>query len=184
MKFSYRFYVSLIVACGLILTACNKSVDVAAEDFEIESVPLPGNWSEEYYRNGYLGQDVINSWRQKWPPPDSNIFTGFSFDVSKFVSVSKAKKGYIQTVRSIAETGMTDPLPGWAYKSDFADEYTMYCSWPEIPKGQCYSIARYANFVVIVGLVTDDNVTLEQTPELFSLIDKHVQTVIENAGNK
>ena len=77
-----------------------------------------------------------------------------------------------------------EPLPEWAYTSDFADQYAMYCSWPETTGEFCYSVARYVNFVVVVGLDPGDDVTLEQAPELFGAVDRHIQTVIESTSGE
>lgn len=180
--------VVLLLICGITLTACavTDALSIQSESFAIGSVPLPANWEETY--RGTARQpdgDVVDSWRQRWQPVDSDIFTRFSFSVDRFESIALAKGGFRRSLERFHERGFRmEPLPEWAYDSSFADQYAMYCSWPETTGEFCYSVARYVNLVVIVGLDPGNGVTLEQAPELFGIVDQRIHAVIESAGKE
>jgi hypothetical protein len=169
-----------------ILASCKMStpLNVHAGDLAVESIALPDNWRETYRgETKLLDRDVVNGWHQRWEPVDSDTFTGFSLSVDEFESIAAARRGYRRVLRECRERGFAmEPLPEWTYESGFANQYAMYCSWPETTGEFCYSVARYANFVVIVGLDPGDGVTLEQAPELFGTIDQHVQATVRNAN--
>lgn len=188
MIFSGKLRVLPVIICSAMLTACTitSSPDICVERLAIQSVPLPSNWEETYRgQSGQQGEDIVDSWSQRWEPIGCDTFTGFSFSVRKFRSVAQAKKGYNQSLQRFYERGFKmEPLPAWAYGSDFADQYTMYCSWPETTGDFCYSVARYTNFVVILGLDPGDGITLEQAPELFGAVDQHIQAVITGVNNE
>ena len=103
--------------------------------------------------------------------------------MKKFGSIRQAKQAHDRLDYRIRQTWVTDPQPEWSYQSDFADEYSMYCSGSN-EAGRCHGIARHVNFGVTMTLSAEEGVTLEQVPTLFGLIDQHIQTVIESAGDQ
>lgn len=190
MFFQYRSWAVLAVVIHVVcLSACAPTslLDVPMDEFGLDSVPLPEDWEKR--------RDSANDKRmeefgasesrgQHWAPVESEK-GGFGFDVYEFESVASAKEGYRIALHLLRKPGFTlDPPAGYRYTSSFADQYTVFCGSPETTPGFCNSVARYANFVVTTGLTPGDGVTLEQLPELFATVDRHVKTVIEDANKE
>lgn len=187
IKFLRREWVIFLV----FLVACStKKIDLSIKQFEIEAetLPLPESWRELHQgADGYRDENVSERWVQKWGlhEPDSRTNVGYNYYVNVFESVSLARRGYRQSVKKLEEHGFDMyPQPEWAYTSSFADQYTMYCHYPETTGETCYSVGQYRNFTIFLAITPGDGVSLEDCPKLFAAIDRHVQSVIESAiGN-
>ncbi|MBC7251752.1 MAG: hypothetical protein H5T62_15930 [Anaerolineae bacterium] len=181
--------VFVVIALVTMLPACTPatSLSISMEEFGITSLPLPEGWekrrdSANERREQELG--ACESRGQDWASTKPGR-GGFGFDVYRFESVTLAKKGYETALRLLRKPGFTlTPPPEYQYTSDFADQYTIFCGSLETTPGTCTAVARYANYVVTVGLAPGDGVTWEQIPALFGAVDHHIRMVMENASHK
>ena len=181
--------VFVVMVLVTMLPACTSatSLCISVGEFGITSLPLPEEWrkrrdsanerrEEEFGASESRGQD----WASTKPGRG-----GFGFDVYRFESVASAKKGYKIALHLLRKPGFTlTPPPEYQYTSDFADQYTIFCGSLETTPGTCTAVARYANYVVTVGLTPGDGVTWEQIPALFGAVDHHIRTVMENASRE
>lgn len=176
----------LVVLASLVACGTTRPLSISVEQFAIDSLPLPDRWKEQYRGiNELVKNDALESWLQTWKPSNSDAWTGLSFGIDEYESINLAKKGYRQSLSRFSDRGFNMvPLPEWQYSSSYADQYTMNCSWPETTGEFCYSVGRYRNFVVILGLDPGDGVVLEQIPELFGTIDQHIQAIIESENDR
>jgi hypothetical protein len=120
-----------------------------------------------------------------WDRPTSAKGEGFSYSVHHFQTTRQAREGYRRALRIYRIPGYTaDPNPEWAYDSQDAHQYATFCGGQETTPGNCYSVGRYANYVVVVGFLPGQHVGVERLPELFGAVDRHVAAVIAGAQDK
>jgi len=106
----------------------------------------------------------------------------FSYAVYRFNSDALAKEGYRRALRTYRRPGFTSrPDREHSYTSASADKYATFCGDPVTTPGNCWSVGRYTNYVVVVGLVPGAGVGVEHLPELFGAVDCHIQAVIDSA---
>ncbi len=159
--------------------AAHPSLSISAEKLAAATVSLPATWEMEEVTTERRRQDLgaSESYGRYWRPQSTR--GSLELEVYWFESTSSAKQGYRRALELLRRPGFTAPPPtGVTYTSTFADQYRLFCGFPETTPGGCTAVARYVNYVVITGFLPDDEVTWEQLPTLFGTIDQHIQTVI------
>lgn len=173
------FFTLLVV---ILVVACQKGivVDLPTERLlSIEYLPLPDHWNQvRYGKADSPGDHILERWYSIWSPSDDPaqmIMLGVWAD--KAQSASMAKREYRRSLRRAKKYGCH--LCNWKLEGfgTYLDQWTVLDCTPSA--GSAQYIARYGNTVVGAELWAGDGVELDQAPELFAVIDAHVQEVIK-----
>ena len=186
MKPGHALSCRLALAVGLALLvggcASQSPLKIGASDFATDMYALPDDWRVERFTGGRRMEELGASEAagHGWYDTDSGGAALFHYGVFRFESVRLARRGYRAALRTYRIPGFRDPPSrDLSYQSTYADEYITFCGGQETTYGTCYSLARYVNLVVVVGLRPSDEVSLGRLPDLLEAVDRHIQAVID-----
>lgn len=149
----------------------------------LDIVPfLPDSWQE----SAYAAEPAINIDASKaqdgyyriWVFEENDLIGGFRISALRWDSVCAARLGYWRQRKQAGEL-RDEADTKYDYSSPAADQSSVFCN--DTSLRSCVYIARYGNIVVVASLWAgrDSGVSLEQSPELFSLFDTHVCQLLD-----
>lgn len=173
-----------VLILSLFLIACRSEalLDVSAERLvAVEDLPLPDHWKlEAHTRFSPPGTKAEEAWIRRWHPSGASVGIGLTVSAYRFSSERLAKREFRQELRYHTKYGCREiqnsrmASPGTA-----ADQYVILRCDPSM--GLMLAKARYKNVLIDVGFDKGEGLTFEDGPELFAIVDAHVQEVLSEA---